>query len=155
MPNDQPKLANSDDPEAVVRDLLSRASENLEPISPERALELYLEDKARDCRQSTVDSHRSRLGFLVRWCEDQGIENLNDLTARDLHEYRVWRREDLNVVSEKAQMDTVRVFVSGASASTRSRAACATRSGPRPSRTVATPGRRHCSPAKPGRPSTA
>jgi hypothetical protein len=82
VPNDQPRIANSDDPEAVVRDLLSQASEDLEPISPERALELYLEDKARDCRQSTVDSHRSRLGFLVRWCEDQGIENLNDLTAR-------------------------------------------------------------------------
>jgi integrase len=111
VPNDQPRIANSDDAEAVVRDLLSQASEDLEPISPERALELYLEDKARDCRQSTVDSHRSRIGFLVRWCEDQGIENLNDLTARDLHEYRVWRREDLNVVSEKTQMDTIRVFI--------------------------------------------
>lgn len=75
MPNDQPELANGDDPEAVVRKLLAQVSEDLEPISPERALELYLEDKARDCRQSTVDSHRSRLGFLVRWCEDQGIEN--------------------------------------------------------------------------------
>jgi hypothetical protein len=72
VPNDQPRIANSDDPEAVVRDLLSQASEDLEPISPERALELYLEDKARDCRQSTVDYHRSRLDFLVRWCEDQG-----------------------------------------------------------------------------------
>ena len=102
MPNEQPTLANGDDPEAVVRNLLAQASEDLEPISPERALELYLEDKARDCRQSTVDAHRSRIGFLVRWCGDYGIENLNDLTARDLHEYRVWRREDLNVVSEKA-----------------------------------------------------
>ena len=47
----------------------------------------------------------------MRWCEDQGIENLNDMTARDLHEYRVWRREDLNVVSEKTQMDTIRGFI--------------------------------------------
>lgn len=109
--NDRPTIADGDDPEAVVRDLLAQASENLEPITPDRALELYLDDKARDCRQSTVDSHRSRLGFFIDWCEDQGIDNLNDLTARDLHEFRVWRRQDLNVVSEKTQMDTLRVFI--------------------------------------------
>jgi integrase len=74
-------------------------------------VELYLEDKARECQQATVRSHRSRLGFFVDWCEEQDIENLNDLSARDLHEFRVWRREDLNVTSEKTQMDTLRVFI--------------------------------------------
>jgi hypothetical protein len=37
----------------------------------------------------------------VRWCEDQGIENLNDLTARDLHEYRVWRRKEFSVSAKR------------------------------------------------------
>jgi hypothetical protein len=68
--NDKPTLASGDDPEAVVRTLLAQTSEDLELISPERALECYLEDTAQDCRQSTVDAHRSRIGFLVRWCED-------------------------------------------------------------------------------------
>lgn len=41
------------------------------------------------------------------------FDNLNELTGRQLHEYRLWRREDgdLNKVSEKTQMDTLRVFI--------------------------------------------
>lgn len=41
------------------------------------------------------------------------IENLNTLSGRQLHRYRLWRREDgdLNKVSEKTQMDTLRVFI--------------------------------------------
>jgi hypothetical protein len=100
VPNDQPSIAAGDDSEAVVRDLLDQAADTLEPIAPEQALDLYLEDKVREYRQSIVNAHRSRLGFLVRWCEDRGIDNLNALTARDLHEFRVWRRQDLNVVTE-------------------------------------------------------
>jgi integrase len=94
-----------------LAELLEQATDSLESISPERALSLYLDDKGRDCQQATIDAHRSRLRFLIRWCEDNGINNLNDLTARDLHEFRVWRRQDLNTVSEKTQMDTLRVFI--------------------------------------------
>ena len=109
--NDRPDVDESTDAEELLRDFLDRTETTLEPITPQEALDLYLEDKARECQQATVRSHRSRLGFLVEWCEEQGIDNMNDLTARELHEFRVWRREDLNVVSEKTQMDTVRVFV--------------------------------------------
>lgn len=111
MRNEVPSLAERPDTEKLLRDLLDRTETNLEPIAPEKALELYLEDKKRECRRSTVDSHRSRLGFFVDWCEEREIDNLNELTARSLHEYRLWRREDLNVVSEKTQMDTLRVFL--------------------------------------------
>jgi len=99
------------DTEELLRELLESSEWDLEPIQPESAVELYLEDKARECQQATVRSHRSRLGFFVDWCDEQGIENLNDLSARDVHEFRVWRREGLNVTSEKTQMDTLRVFV--------------------------------------------
>lgn len=95
----------------LLREFLESSKSDLEPIQPNRAVELYLEDKARECQQATVRSHRSRLGFFVDWCDEQGIENLNDLSARDVHEFRVWRREDLNVTSEKTQMDTLRVFI--------------------------------------------
>ncbi|WP_218836437.1 tyrosine-type recombinase/integrase [Halorarum salinum] len=111
MSNDIPDVIDSDETEALLRDILERTETTLEPISPQEALDLYLEDKARECQQATVRSHRSRLGFFVDWCDEQGMENLNDLSARDVHEFRVWRREDLNVTSEKTQMDTLRVFV--------------------------------------------
>jgi len=99
--NDVPSIADEQVTEQVRRDLVDERGGGLEPITPERALELYLEDKRRECRQATVDSHRSRPGFFIDWCNERGIDDMTGLLARDLHEYRVWRRQDLNVVSEK------------------------------------------------------
>jgi integrase len=85
----------------------------LEPIDPETALELYIAEKETAVADATVYSHESRLGFFVEWCDERDIENLNELTGRRLQEFRLWRRNvgDLTKVSEKTQMDTVRVFV--------------------------------------------
>lgn len=86
---------------------------SLEPLEPERGLELYLADRENNVTDATIYSHRSRLGHLVRWCDEQDITNLNELTGRLLHEYRIWRRMegDLAPATEKTQMDTVRVFI--------------------------------------------
>jgi integrase len=96
----------------VVRFATERTM-TLEPIDPETALELYLVEKETEGAKATIDSHRSRLGFFVEWCDERGIDNLNDLTGRRLHEFRLWRRNvgDLTKVSEQTQMDTLRVFV--------------------------------------------
>lgn len=66
----------------------------LEPIDPQTALDLYLADREPEVAESTLYAHRSRLGHFVRWCDEQDIENLNELTGRRLHEYRIWRRND-------------------------------------------------------------
>jgi len=89
---------------------------SLEALAPDRALELYLADRENSVTQSTLYAHRSRLGHFVRWCDEQGIENLNALSGRQLHEYRIWRRMDgdLSPVTEKTQMDTLRVFINWA-----------------------------------------
>lgn len=85
----------------------------LEPIEPEIALELYLADRENEVSASTLYSHKSRLGHFVRWCDAQELENLNELTGRKLQRFRLWRRQegDLAPVTEKTQMDTLRVFV--------------------------------------------
>jgi site-specific recombinase XerD len=86
---------------------------SLEPIDPETAYELYLADREHELSEASLKGHRYRLKHFVRWCSEKGITNLNTLNGRLLHEYRLWRREDgdLNKVSEKTQMDTLRVFV--------------------------------------------
>ncbi|MFP8957656.1 tyrosine-type recombinase/integrase [Natrialbaceae archaeon A-CW3] len=86
---------------------------SLEPIDPDHALELYLTDRENSVTQATIYSHRSRLGHFVRWCNAEEIENLNELSGRQLHEFRIWRRAegDLAPASEKTQMDTLRVFI--------------------------------------------
>ena len=90
-----------------------RPTMSLEPIDAETALELYLADKENELSEASLKGHKYRLGHFVRWCDEKEIENLNTLTGRQLHRYRLWRREDgdLNKVSEKTQMDTLRVFI--------------------------------------------
>lgn len=63
---------------------------SLEPIEPDRAPELYIADRENSVSQATIYSHRSRLGHFVRWCDDEGITNLNELSGRQLHEFRIW-----------------------------------------------------------------
>jgi integrase len=86
---------------------------NLEPIDPETAVELYLADRETEVAKATLYSHSSRLGHFVRWCDEEDIDNLNELSGRTLHEYRLWRRRegDLAPATEKTQMDTLRVFI--------------------------------------------
>lgn len=75
------------------------------------ALDMYLEDKQNEFAQSTLYSHSSRISHFVEWCDQQGIEYLNELTPPDLHRFKVWRSEDVNKVTLKTQLDTVRVFL--------------------------------------------
>lgn len=85
----------------------------LEPIDPSTALQLYLSARSTELAGSTRKAHNYRLGHFVRWCEQESIDNMNDLSGRDLHRYKMWRQEegDLNKVTLKTQMDTLRVFI--------------------------------------------
>lgn len=90
----------------------------LEPISPSEAIEMYLSDRSRELRSSSLESHKSALNFFERWCDEQEIDNLNELTGRLLHQYRIWRRDDATVKvdtlskkSEKSQQDIIRTFI--------------------------------------------
>ena len=64
---------------------------SLDPIKPEAALELYLEDKQREAAEATVRSHRSRLGHFIDWCDEEGIDNMNDWCETELH-FRLLRQ---------------------------------------------------------------
>lgn len=66
----------------------------LEPINSENALDLYLTDRENELTEATLCSHRSRLSHFVRWCDEQNIDNLNQLTGCQLHKYRLWRRDE-------------------------------------------------------------
>jgi len=85
---------------------------DLEPIAPGRAVEMYLADRQPELSQATIYSHRSRLSHFTNWCNQENIGEMRELTGLNLHEYRLWRRESgINAVTEKTQMDTLRVFI--------------------------------------------
>ena len=87
--------------------------DDLEPIRPEQAIEMYLTDREPELAEATVRSQRSRLRQFEKWCEQEDITDLTTITGRDLHRYRLWRREDGDLAppSEKSQMDTLRSFL--------------------------------------------
>jgi len=86
---------------------------SLEPIAPGRAVEMYIADRQPELSQATIYSHRSRLSHFTEWCAGEGnIEEMRELSGLNLHEYRLWRRQSgINAVTEKTQMDTLRVFI--------------------------------------------
>ena len=92
---------------------MSTEYDGLEPIEPDDALRLYLDHRQTELSKNTIQCHRYRLEYFVQWCDEIGLSNLNELTGRHLQEYRLWRKEngDLVQISLNKQMYTVRAFV--------------------------------------------
>jgi len=88
-------------------------SESLDPLAPEDAVKLYLDHREGELSSETLQSHRYRLEAFTEWCEENSIHNLNDLSGRKLHSYRVDRREedDLKPITLQGQLSTLRVFL--------------------------------------------
>jgi len=68
--------------------------------------------------EATRRSERYRLEAFLEFCDEESIENLNDLTGRNLYQYRIWRREGqgddrepIKLVTLKGQLATVRRFL--------------------------------------------
>jgi len=89
-------------------------SQELEPISPGAAKEMYLEARKNEVSQSTLDGYHYRLKHFIRWCETVAeIDNMNDLSGRDLQRFKTWRRDDgdLKPITLQGQLDALRIFI--------------------------------------------
>jgi site-specific recombinase XerD len=86
----------------------------LEPLEPATAKEMYLDARKQEVSQSTLEGYHYRLTHFIRWCEAvEGISNMNVLTGRKLHEYKTWRRDDGNLqpITLEGQLDALRLFI--------------------------------------------
>lgn len=85
----------------------------LDPIAPAEAKEMYLAQRRNELAEATLQGHHYRLKPFVQWCESNDLTNLNELTARDVHKYRLHRQEeaDLNKITVRTQLSTIRVFL--------------------------------------------
>ena len=93
-------------------------SVNIEPLSPEEALEFHINRMGEEYTDSTVRSHKSRLQYFIQFCDQERIENLNDLSGRDILLYRTWRRNQngkgdgpISDATLKTALDTLRVYL--------------------------------------------
>lgn len=97
-------------------------SDDLDPITPEAALDYYLDARRYDLADSTYSTHEYRISSFVQWLtsSDYGtgaVMNMNDVDLRTLHAYRVFKREEnwpdddpCNAVTMQGQVSTLRVF---------------------------------------------
>jgi site-specific recombinase XerD len=92
-------------------------TDDLNPITPDAALEYYLDARRYDLRETTLRSHGSRLRSFIDWLKDNGVDNMNEVDLRTVHEYRVYKREDngendpCNSVTMQGQVSTIRRFL--------------------------------------------
>jgi len=73
--------------------------DDIEPIEPDVALQMYLQSNSSELADSTLAAHRRRLQLFVDWCDDQDIETLDELSGRNLHEFSVWRQQGIKTDS--------------------------------------------------------
>lgn len=74
-------------------------SNDLEPLDPRTATEMYLDDWRNEIADATLQTHHYRLRYLIEWCESEDIENLNRLSGRGLHQFRVKRQNERDLAT--------------------------------------------------------
>jgi site-specific recombinase XerD len=83
----------------------------LEPMSPHEAVTEYIEERQIDLADTSLENHRYRLQRFLEWADEYGVENMNEVTGRKLHNFKQWRAADVNNVTLKNQLGTVRQFI--------------------------------------------
>ncbi len=74
---------------------------------------MYINDRRAEIADATIRSHRSRLNHWITYCNDHDIETLDERSPMQAHKYKAWRRDrgDINHVTLKTQLDTLRVHL--------------------------------------------
>ncbi|MCY4732468.1 site-specific integrase, partial [Natronomonas gomsonensis] len=82
-----------------------------EDLTVRDAVQKYLGRLRRDRADATVDAYRLDLRQFVLWCEDEGIEQVSDLTGYDFELYETDRSEEIASTSLENQMGLVKRFI--------------------------------------------
>ncbi|RQG97071.1 tyrosine-type recombinase/integrase [Natrarchaeobius chitinivorans] len=87
-------------------------SDDLVPLEPQEALEMWLDRLSANRSDETIQSYDYRMKPFVEWCAKEGVDNLNDLTSRDIFRYDSERRsEGLAPATLKTQIGTLKRFI--------------------------------------------
>ncbi|OIB56217.1 tyrosine-type recombinase/integrase [Natrialba sp. SSL1] len=84
-------------------------SGGLEPLAPSEGVEMFLEHREPSIRESSMQNARHRLSVFLDWCEEKEIDNLNDLSGRDLSLFVSWRQGDVAAITLQKQLSSVRM----------------------------------------------
>jgi len=86
--------------------------DELTALEPREAMEMWIDRQGSERADATLRSYYYRLNAFVEWLESEGIDNLNDLTGRDLYRFDSYRRsQNLSMSTLKTQFGTIRLFL--------------------------------------------
>ncbi|ELZ22387.1 integrase [Halosimplex carlsbadense 2-9-1] len=86
----------------------SAVSDDLVPLAPEEGVDRFLQHREPSVRESTLQNGRTRLAHFLDWCDEQQIDNLNELTGRQLADFVAWRQTDIAPITLQKQLSTIR-----------------------------------------------
>ena len=73
---------------------------------------MWLDHQEATKADSTISTYCRRLERFVEWCADQGIDDLNDLSSRDVFRFESGRRaDDLSISTLNNQIGTLKQFL--------------------------------------------
>lgn len=84
---------------------------SLEPISPEDAVSMYLQNRINDLSEKSIQNQRYRLNRFLEWCEINEVDNLNTLSGRDLSTYHNWRAVQVKHITLVNELRTLQKFL--------------------------------------------
>jgi site-specific recombinase XerD len=94
------------------------SDDSLQPLSPEEGVEMYINSRRDELGTETRRKQETRLNAFVQWCDKHDLDNLNDLSGRDLQRYRQWRKNGdgegygaIKNVTLRSNLSTLRVFL--------------------------------------------
>lgn len=90
----------------------------LETITPQDALELYCDDIDGELSLNSVRARRYHLQKFVDFCEgadrssdESRVGDCTELTGRDIARFKNWRTENLEEVTLRNNLSTLRIFL--------------------------------------------
>jgi site-specific recombinase XerD len=93
-------------------------TDDLDPVPPEEAVEWYLDHREPELSEKSLSNQKYRLASFVEWCDEQEIEHMSQITGRDLHHFRVWRRQgkgdhydEVSKITLQGILATLRTFL--------------------------------------------
>lgn len=82
-----------------------------EPMSPDEAVNRYFKDRENELSKTTKREYGYRLNAFTEWCEKVDLDNMNELTALDVQNFKEWRAGSVKHITLKGDMWTVRSFI--------------------------------------------
>lgn len=70
---------------------MTRHTDSDTALEPREAVALYLKDREHERTEQSLQSHGYRLERFLKFCDREGIEDMADVTARTVHDYKTAR----------------------------------------------------------------